>query len=715
MIGGMIGNNSSGANSIVYGDTRSNVLELSGFLSDGTKATFGPVTPEQFLALQNDASLIGSIYRRIHELFSDAQNCDEISHRFPKASIGRRNTGYALDSLLSTQPFDSKGGDKTLNLCSLLTGSEGTLFFITEAKLSCVPKPEPESVLVCAHFDSIEDALRANVVAMSYRPDRCELMDKYIISGIQKNRINESRIGFIEGNPAAILMIEFKGNSKKATAEQFLVDPELRRLSSFLPVLAQEDADSAWAARRASLGGLQNIEGKKSAITIIEDAAVDITDLPNFVADVQTMLQENFQTDCVVYGHAGAGELHLRPWLDRNDPGFAATIRSVATEFVTIVKRYQGALSGEHGSGRSRSEFIEKMVGERCYDWMKQIKTSFDPNNIFNPGKIIHPVPMDAKLRLEKVQALEKTAGPSETQSSYFQFSQGGLMQTAARCSGSGDCRKSHLAGGTMCPSYHATKNEKDSTRARANLLRQHMTGFDQGSVSEAAVHDILDMCLSCKACKSECPSNVDMAKIKSEFLANYYQRNSMPLRVKLLSNFDLWCRRIRKLGPLGRLGSKNRWSSGVTKRLLGVHPDRELPVVQKTSLRQWWSDRTLTNKLPAIKKRKVQIFCDEFTNHLDVEVGKAAIELLERIGYDVVLLENVESGRSAISFGNLKVARGFAEENVRRLASLGTDDEPIVGIEPSAILSLRDEYPCLLYTSPSPRDATLSRMPSSA
>ena len=688
MIGGMIGNNSCGANSIVHGDTRAHVIELTGVIGDGQLVTFGSVSPDQLKNMANDRSCQGNVYRCIQTILADPGNQTEIKNSFPDTNIRRRNTGYALDSLVDTVPY---GGRREFNLCSLLTGSEGTLFFTTEAKLNCIAIPENESSVVCGHFDSIDEALQANILAMQFSPSRCELMDAHIIAGIRSNEANGAGIDFIEGNPQAVLMVEFRENGHSESATSLALKLKSKRLGLRCPILAGAAAKDAWISRKAALGGLQNLGNSKTAVTIIEDAAVKVQDLPNFVAEVNEFLAAEHQTECVVYGHAGAGELHLRPWLEMHQPEIEFKIRDIATRFAKIVKSYGGALSGEHGSGRSRSEFIEMMVGSQCYQWMRQVKTAFDPGDIFNPGKITEPVAMDLYLR---------PSLPKHTETTQFRFSEGGLYQAAARCSGSGDCRKIHLAGGAMCPSYHATLREHDSTRARANLLRQSLTaGAPASCVDDHHTREILELCLSCKACKSECPSNVDMARMKAEFLHQYQKKHGAPLRSRLLANFESWCERARRMGAVGRFASTHSMVSGVIKKLFGIHPNRSLPNIKKVSFRQWFAQHKASEKRSG-QRRRVLLFCDEFTNQIDVDVGMDAVELLELLGYEVSLLNNLESGRSAISLGMLDTARKLADENVSRLYHHAASGSRIIGLEPSALLTLCDEYPDLVSTN---------------
>ena len=714
MIGGMVGNNSCGSNSIVHGTTRDHLLEVSGYLGDGERVTFGPVALDEFNTRladpQPDAE--SKIYQQIYSNLSPSDTKEKIRAAFPSPTIRRRNMGYAIDRLLEMEPF---GGSEPFNLAKLIAGSEGTLFFATEIKLNCIPLVPQDSKLICAHFHSVADALSATQLAIQHQPQRCELIDSLVIEGAKRNLLQQQSLDFLQGEPAAVLLIELRvcstgfsrydtfpakaGATNYVQSSQLAVTQRVQKLIEELekstamyaaPVLTGPQAKAAWSLRKAGLGVVNNVVGTSKPTTVIEDAAVELADLPKFVADVDAMLAKKFQTHCVHYGHAGAGELHLRPQLDQADPDYPKTIQTLGEEFAKLVKQYRGSLSGEHGDGRLRSQFLPMMLGEDVYRLMKLVKTTFDPHNLLNPGKIVDPLPTDANLKQLPMS--------DSSQNSLFRFPGGqNLLGAASMCSGSGDCRKSHLAGGTMCPSYMATRNENDSTRARAHLLRQwllDLTSKSKETINDHQVHEILRLCLSCKACKSECPSNVDMAKIKAEFTQAYFDKHGTPVKAKFLGSFETWCRRLGKLSSVVNLAASTSVTGRLLKRGLGIHPDRSLPKLASVTLRDWFYSRTKGGSAKARERRgRLFFFCDEFTNYIDVSSGQAAIELLELLGYEVVLPNHVESGRSAISAGLVKTARSIAKQNVRLLSEQLEVDDVLVGVEPSALLTLRDEY----------------------
>ena len=692
-IGGMLGNNSCGANSIVYGSTRDHVIEVSGFLSDGSHVTFGPTSRDRFTQLCNEDSgdLESSIYCHLdRELNSEAMG-NAIRNNFPKPSIRRRNTGYAVDALLDSEPF---GGSHVFNLAKLIAGSEGTLFFATEIKLNCLLLQETNRAVVCAHFESVVHAVQATQIAMQFEPTKCELIDKYVIEGARRNLGQAANLSFIVGAPEAVMLIEFSNQ------DGHLLDRQIANaigalqkvgLGCEFPVVREPESKRVWQLRKAGLGVVSNCTGPKKPVTVIEDTAVDLSDLPGFVSEIDTLLAEMYHLSCVHYGHIGAGELHLRPNLDLNDDHDVKLLRALSVDVAKIVKKYRGSLSGEHGDGRLRSEHLELMIGKTCFDLLCRVKQTWDPNGIFNPGKITAAVRLDEDLKSPSSQNLLPIY-PNEM----FSFKEGGLSAAAGSCSGSGECRKSKLHGGTMCPSFMATRNEYDSTRARANMLRQVLQEAAEFSLIDEVgleqAKDVLEMCLSCKGCKIECPSSVDMAKIKAEFSHQYYQRKRRPFVQRWLANFGKWATRTARFAPAINWALVNFVTGRLIKRLLGVHKRRSLPRLAAQSLRDWFEKRTPTPRSRP-KMKTVFLFCDEFTNHIDVEIGKAAIELLERLGYEVEIPQHVESGRSAISVGMLEKAESFAEQNVEWLADLVSSEKPLIGIEPSAILTIRDEY----------------------
>lgn len=708
MIGGMVGNNSCGSNSIVYGSTREHLVSVRGFLSDGSEATFGALTREEFKAkCTGPDSLETRIYQRLRDLLSDAENRRQIRENYPLTSIPRRNTGYALDLLMDADVCDP-AADKPFNLCKLIAGSEGTLFFATEIELDCSPLPPPHAALVCGHFTSINESLQANLLALPHDPSACELIDRHILDCTRSNLAQMRNRDFVVGDPGAILVVEIRRDTRaeaEAAAAGVIADWKSAGFGYAMPVLWNDEGNKVWELRRAGQGLMSNVAGDAKPREIVEDTAVDVRDLPAYIAEFDELLRTKYGIGCVYYAHAGTGELHTRPLFDLKTPEGLKTFRSVATDIAMLVKKYRGSLSGEHGDGRLRGEFIPLMVGEHCYGLMREVKALFDPAGIFNPGKIVDTPPMDTSLR--------HVAGHATPDyETIFDFSDvAGVVRAAEKCNGSGDCRKGPQAGGTMCPSYMATREEKHTTRARANILRQILSNpadatrpFDSDEIKE-----VMDLCLSCKACKSECPSSVDIAKLKAEFLQHYYDSNGVPFRSWIVSRFAESAR-LASLAPwLYNAVLQTPALRRLANKLLGFHPERTMPRLNRTPLHKWFADRKPLQSRRG-KIGRVHLFCDEFTDFNDLDAGIATVELLELLGYEVVLPAHVESGRASLSKGLVRRARLFAEENVRRLSPIVNAREPLIGIEPSAILGFRDEYPALV--DPSLREAARKLAP---
>jgi len=684
MIGGMVGNNSCGSNSVVYRSTREHLLEVKALLSDGSESTFKAVTLDEFHSKCEGDSLEANIYRTIRRLLSDYDTQQEIRKEFPKKTIERRNTGYAVDLLVEMAPFTAGGPD--FNFCSLIAGSEGTLAFITEIKLNVVPLPPPETGLLCVHFNTIDESLRANLIALKYQPSASELIDHYILECTRDNIEQRKNRFFVQGDPGAILVIEFARQTREAIQEVARqVEAEMRAagLGYHFPLLFGEDTRKIWTLRKAGLGLLGNMPGDNKAVPVIEDTAVDVEDLPAYIREFNEILKK-YNLYSVHYAHAGSGELHLRPIINLKTPEGNELFRTIAEEIATLVKKYNGSLSGEHGDGRLRGEFIRCMVGEKNYELLRKIKYTWDPENIFNPNKIVDTPSMNSMLRYEPGQ---KTPAFKTV----FRFYNQDILQHAEQCNGSGDCRKTHLSGGTMCPSYMATRNEKDTTRARANVLREMLTRSTKANrFDHKEIYEVMDLCLSCKGCKSECPSNVDVAKLKAEFLQQYYDVHGVPFRSWLIANYS----RSSALGAIWP-GLYNAVVTGFTaplvKKISGFATKRSMPVLYKTTLRAWYKKHRRQKQ--ATGGRKVYLFCDEFTNYNDTEIGIKAILLLERLGYEVEMPEHTESGRAWLSKGLLRDAKKIANKNVALFSKLVTADTPLIGIEPSAILTFREEY----------------------
>jgi FAD/FMN-containing dehydrogenase/Fe-S oxidoreductase len=694
MIGGMVGNNSCGSNSVVYGSTRDHLLEVHAILADGSETVFKSTDKANFSSLvataqqkNGSATLLDKIYLKTNDILSDSKNQDEIRAEFPKPTIERRNTGYALDMLLNCEPFTPNG--KPFNMCELIAGSEGTLCFITEIKIHVNDLPPKEIGLLCVHFNTIDEALRANLIAMKYKPSASELMDHYILECTKANPEHRQNRFFVEGDPGALLVVELRDNDVSEIEKQAAAIEAEMRAAGFgyhFPRVYGADTKRVWDLRKAGLGLLSNLPGDEKAVAVIEDTAVDVNDLPEFIKEFNEILAAN-NMYCVHYAHAGSGELHLRPIINLKTEEGNKQFRLIAEEIATLVKKFKGSLSGEHGDGRLRGEFIKQMVGDHNYQLMKEIKKVWDPKNIFNPNKIVDTPPMDTFLRYT----------PGQTTPEFkttFRFYDQDILQHAEQCNGSGDCRKTHMSGGTMCPSYMATRNEKETTRARANILREFLTRSDKANrFDHEEIKEVMDLCLACKGCKSDCPSNVDMAKLKMEFLHQYYKDNGVPLRSKMIANFS----------KLSKVASYVPWAYNlvfdtpalrkIANNIVGFHPERTMPLLAKETFLNWNKKRSKSTGL----SKKVYLFADEFTNYNDVEIGKKAVELLEKLGYEVVIPNHVESGRPQLSKGLLDDAKALATKNVTLLKDVISENTPLVGIEPSAILTFRDEYPDLV------------------
>ncbi|MEZ4777502.1 MAG: FAD-linked oxidase C-terminal domain-containing protein [Bacteroidia bacterium] len=690
MIGGMVGNNSCGSYSIVYGTTRDHVIELKTILSDGSEAVFGPLTQTQFEEKCALPTLEGQIYRHIREELSQPGQQEEIRREFPRKELHRRNTGYAVDVLLDSEVFTE--GGTPFNFCKLIAGSEGTLAFHTEIKIHVDPLPPRVTGLICIHHTSVAESLKAVLVALKHNPRAVELMDKIVMDCTKGNRLYQKNRFFVEGDPHAILVIELGGDTKEEVEARLLAVEADMRAENYgyaYPRVFGPDINKVWDLRSAGLGLLSNVPGDAKPVAVIEDTAVYPDELPDYIAAFSKMM-ETYGQQAVYYAHAGAGELHLRPILDLKSPKDRKLFRDIAQSTAELVKKYRGSLSGEHGDGRVRAEFIPLMVGENNYQLLRRIKQTWDPVNIFNPGKIVDAPPMDVSLRYEGVKETRQF-------DTVFDFSDSeGILRAAEKCNGSGDCRKTHLSGGTMCPSYMATRDEKDTTRARANILREILTrSNDENPFASEEIHEVMDLCLGCKGCASECPSNVNVATLKAEFLHQYYKKSGVPMRAKAFAGISR-LNNFAAIAPgISNFFMGNALSGGLMKKALGVAAKRNLPAIYKTTLRKWFDKQVF--KPVNNPKGTLYFFFDEFTNFNDVEAGIKAIQLLHRLNYEVKTVAHAESARGYISKGLLPTARRIAMYNVEVFKDIITEETPLIGIEPSAILGFRDEYPKLV------------------
>lgn len=685
MIGGMVGNNSSGTTSIQYGVTRDKVVEMHTVLSDGSEVVFGELTSKEFHDKTKQNSLEGRIYQTIYSELEPETVRQQIRDNFPKPEIHRRNTGYAIDELIGTEVFVKS--NKKFNMCKLLSGSEGTLAFTTQVTLKLDVLPPKEAIMVAAHFNSIENCLNAVALTMRHNLYACEMMDKTILDCTKQNRTQHENRQFVVGDPQAILMCEVRANSLdevKVLAERLTKDIVASKLSYACPQLVGNDINKANNLRSAGLGLLGNIIGDKKSVACIEDTAVALPDLANYIAEF-TALMKSYGQEAIYYAHAGAGELHLRPILNLKKTEDVALFRKITTNVAHLVKKYKGSMSGEHGDGIVRAEFIPLMVGKENYGIFKRIKKAFDAQNIFNAGKIIDAFPMDGSLRYQP----DRKEPEIET---FLDFSESkGILRAAEKCNGSGDCRKLPEFGGTMCPSYRATRNEKDTTRARANALREFLTNSEKANrFDHEALKTVFSLCLSCKACSSECPSSVDVAALKAEFQYQYQKANGVSLRTKLFAYNNRLNRYGSVFPKLTNFVFSNGFTASVLKRSLGIAPKRSLPLISNKTLSKQYQKINLPKRTIV---KTVYLFNDEFTNYMDTSIGMDAIELLTALNYEVKMVHHAESGRTFLSKGLLKQAKEAANKNVSVFKDLISEETPLLGIEPSAILTFRDEY----------------------
>ena len=718
-IGGMFGNNSCGTHSLVYGSTRQHVISAKGILSNGEIEEFKNVKiidlcrrfGNGFWKKNKHDSLIEQIYAQLIGFALDKAVVGLIQSNFPDEDLKRRSCGYAIDEVIkdlveNKLPFE----ERTINLCKLLAGSEGTLAFITEIKVSLDALPPKEIMVVCGHCDTLDKSFEANLVALRHHPTAIELMDGDILELSKGNAEQQKNRFFVEGDPAALLITELRAETREeldAQAEKLekdLLDSGLVYLNTRV---YDTDVQKVWALRKAGLGILGGMKGDAKPMGVIEDTAVAPKYMPAYMKDFQEMTKR-LGANVVYYGHISTGELHLRPIINLKTKEGQTLFRNLATETAQLVKKHRGSISGEHGDGRLRGEFIKMLYGDETYELMRQVKQCWDPEGMFNLHKIVDTLPMDSMLRFDIDQQydIEKRLGSDKT---YFNWKaafdeckapgatgaksqMNALMCSIEQCNGAGDCRKSNLIGGTLCPAYKVSGDELKTTRARANVLREILTkGGDWSQVKEE-----LDSCLACKGCKSECPSNVDMTRLRAEVLQHYYDEYGTTFRSFMVAHMA----QIEQLGfvvrPLYNFFASWSVSSAIIKKVISFSTERQIPTLSRYSMRQLVKKEQAHYRI-ARPKKKVFLFADEFTNLQEAELGLTFAKLLMRLGYKVEIPNHVESGRAAISKGCLKYAKKFAVKNEQLLADKISDSHPLIGIEPSCILTFRDEYPDLV------------------
>jgi FAD/FMN-containing dehydrogenase/Fe-S oxidoreductase len=677
-IGGMLGNNSGGSHSIAYGLTIEHVIEIHAILADGSRAVFGEVTPEAFDAKMRASGLEGQIYREVARI-RDTYKAD-IAARYPRH--WRRVCGYNLDQLLREGP---------LNMARLVVGSEGTLLTVIEAKMRLVRRPKKTAVDVIFYRD-IQEALESSQAILETGPYAVELTDKMILDLARGNITQAARMGFIQGDPAAILMVEYAGDTD-AEMKDRIEALEARRAQEhfgYASHIAYDPGEqqSIWKLRKAGLGLLFGVNGEAKPIAFIEDTAVDPKHLPEFVPRFRDIMAKH-GCDGAYYGHCSVGCLHIRPVINLKTKRGLEQVEAMAGEIFDLVLEYGGAISSEHGDGRARSPFLERVFGPEVFQAFRELKAAFDPKNLLNPGNIVASPGVTEHMRYGTAY---KTWEPK----TLLDFSaQGGFAAAVEMCNGVGECRKK--LEGTMCPSYMATKDEEHSTRGRANALRAVLSGkVPAADFAGKRLYEVMDLCLECKGCKSECPSNVDMAKMKYEFLHHYHQVNGLPLRNRLFGNIAKLSRLGSGLAPISNWIASSLPNRLLMEKLFGIDRRRPLPAFAGETFTAWFDRRKPVRDAP---RGPVALFADTFVTYNTPEVGRAAVELLEAAGYAVQIPDKKCCGRPMISKGMLAEAKALAEWNVARLAPLVARGIPIVGLEPSCLLTLRDEWVELVRT----------------
>ncbi|MBG99317.1 MAG: anaerobic glycerol-3-phosphate dehydrogenase subunit C [Solibacterales bacterium] len=684
-IGGMIGNNSAGSHSIIHGKTIDHVLELKVVLSDGSEVVLGPVDDATLERLVSVDSLEGHIYRDLLTLGDRWR--DEILERFPK--LMRRVSGYNLDELVSNSSKKFGAGYSSspgpLNLARMIVGSEGTLAVVSEAKVRIVPLPKSKGILV-VQFRSLLESVEPSQEIVTHQPAAVELMDDFILNQARNSPNFSDHLDFVDSDAAAVMVVEFYGDSEtevRSKIERLKTHLERRQIGfGYITLTDPFEQQHIWQVRKQALGLLMSVKGDKKPIAFVEDPAVPIEHLPAFLKEFRGIL-ESHDARGGYYGHASVGCLHVRPAIDLKQASEVHKMRQIGDEVCQLVMNFGGSMSGEHGDGIARGKFNQVLFGPEVYQAFVEAKNIFDPKNLMNPGKVVDAPEVTENLRLgADYQTINiKT---------HLDFSkEGGFSRAVEMCNGMGVCRKRDV--GTMCPSYHATLEEEHSTRGRANALRAALSGaLPPDELISKRMYDVLDLCLECKGCKHECPSNVDLAKIKYEFLAQYNEKYGVPLRAKIFAHVETLNRWGNRFASLANLTMGLRSVKWLIERVVGIDRRRQMPPFAPETFRSWFKKRTQTDSTNC---PQVVLFDDCFTNYNYPQVGRAAAEVLEAAGFEVILAEKKCCGRPMISKGLLQDARQLAEDNVRSLIAYAEEGIPVVGCEPSCLLTFRDEY----------------------
>jgi FAD/FMN-containing dehydrogenase/Fe-S oxidoreductase len=671
-LGGMIGNNSAGARSILYGKTIDHVLEVQVVLADGSTAWFKPLDKAMVEQQGREQTVEAHIYRQVLRIAREHR--DEVLERYPK--ILRRVSGYNLDEFVHDGP---------VNMAKMIVGSEGTLAAVTAAKVRIMPRPMATAVLA-VHFDDMIAAVEATGAILPFAPSAIEMIDRNIVEAARASKELAGQLPFLQGEPDAIVAVEFYGESAEDVADKVArLEATLRQEKwgyAYTQALTARAQAEVWRVRKAGLGLLMSTRDERKPIAFIEDTAVDPAKLPAFLRRFRKIIADH-GTTAGYYGHASVGCLHIRPGINLKEQDGVDKMVAIMQEISDLVIEFGGSMSGEHGDGLARSWLNAKHFGPKLYQAFKDVKRAFDPDNRMNPGKVVDgPSPTENLRYGSTYHAVEFKTN--------LDFSRDGGFATAIEmCNGNGECRK--LTEGTMCPSYMVTRDEQHSTRGRANALRAILGGrVPQAEFTSQRLYDILDLCLECKACKTECPSNIDMAKLKYEFLSHYYAHHGMPLRARLFAHIATVNRIGQQFAPVSNWVAQSALGKWLQGRL-GIAPQRTLPPFAPQTFSDWFYGRPQPRRKST--HGPVVLFHDTFLEYNCPEVGQAATQLLEAAGFEVLLVTRKCCGRPAISKGRVEQGRAYARHNINLLAPYARQGIAIVGLEPSCILTLREDY----------------------
>lgn len=683
MVGGMIGNNSAGNFSVKYGSTRDHVIALDTILSDGSRVEFGPLSNDELELKLALPTFEGAIYRDMVAIIREHRHA--ILDNSPHAQIKRRNTGYALDRLCLMEPFEP--GGEPFNMAKMLCGSEGTLALTVKAMVNLEPLPKL-NLLIISQFDDLYEALELTALCVQHKPAAVELVDDVVLNATKGNIAMSRNRFFLQGEPRCILITQLDGDDwGTLIAQGDALIEEIRGTGKGYHHSVMTEADEkrrVWDLRKAGLGLLMGLLTENRSPEFVDDTAVRVEDLPNYIRDFEQIMQ-TYKTSSVYYAHASVGELHLRPSINVKSQEGLDKMKAIAGEVAELIRKYRGSFSGEHGDGRIRAPFLEQVLGRDMVALFERVKEIWDPGHLLNPNKIVFPQPMDTDLRFGPHYHMAKV-------DTVFKWrKEGGFDMALEACNGAGVCRKLVASGGTMCPSYRATFEERDVTRGRANIFRQLFAGEAADAFGSKELKDALSLCLSCKACKSECPANVDMARMKAEFWHGYHQRKGVPMSHQFFGNPGALYPMAMLTPGLSNAVVASRFGKAVLRRFLGVHPNRGLPKFAAKSFRSTVRHEQIVGT--TVFRGKVLLMVDLFNDVHDPEVAIAAKRVLEHMGYEVLVSDRAEAGRTHISKGLLDKAKEIADRNIRYLSDFTRQGISIVGLEPSEILTLRDEY----------------------